>query len=225
MKKIKFLVLLAALTTSAMAFGYPMNGHDLYLNLAPGITSIQLIDGTGQPLDLINGIYRFRFSNKSKSFHIMKGGDHDQEFKVPGGFPNGNLRDFVLPGAAYGNHVDLTLKQHWEFRGSHTTRERNSCTFQCGTESQCHNETSQVCKTDPKTGQKECHDITRVVCRDVPRYCSGEREYEVTYNTQDQIETLRMDDSDSKAVLGELSGTIDTSNVEVDRRIIFNSCY
>jgi hypothetical protein len=216
--------LLATLLTTSNANAYPMSGIDSRLELAPGVSSVRLLDHRGGPLGVANGTYRLRFSNKSKSFHIMSGGDHRQEFKVSGGFPRGDLKNFQVSGEAYGNSVDLSGRTFNEYRGRYTQNESRTCSYRCGTDRHCRDVSREVCRTNPRTGQRDCHIERYRECEDVARYCSGTDYFEVDYETKDTVFTMDLYDSINKMELGRFRGVVSSSTDEVSRRLLSSSC-
>lgn len=231
MKKMNLLgkqvsALAAWVTMSAgFAFGYPMSGIDTTLQLEP-TANVSLVDKDRRDLVLENGHrYRLRFSNASKSFHIMGGGDHKQEFKVQGGFPRGDLKNFRLDGEKYGNRgIDLLGETRDVLGRTYQSTRSDRCSWTCDYRRVCRDVPRQVCHTDPRTGQRICRTVYERQCHNEPVTCYGTETYEVEISSYDRtFETILMD-SINRTRLGKFSGIVDSWTREYRGRLIHSSC-
>ena len=154
-----------ALLTSmtAVAGDFPMSGQDVtYHSAGASLT----LSRSNNDLSLEDGkAYRLRFSNASSSFHIMPGDGTDNEFKVSGGFPGGNLQNFSnLDGAKFGNPgVFMSASTSDQVLSVGPIVQRDySCSYVCGTQTVCRDVPDQVCHT---TDNQTCRDVPEQVCR------------------------------------------------------------
>jgi hypothetical protein len=101
---------------------------------------VVLKDKDGRALALENGdALALRFSKKSRSFFIEKkakteGAKGDRrEFKVTGGFPKGDLKNFELAGSAFGDPgLGLRGETSVAALGSSVSNENQGCSYSCG---------------------------------------------------------------------------------------------
>ena len=160
------LVAINAMSWNVRADDYPTGGQDTIYHASPVAMTLMLNNSRDSTLQLINNhAYRLRFSNASSSFHIMPGDGTDNEFKVSGGFPGGDLRTIHnLDGSRFGNPgimLDVSTTQQVLNTGPIQTQ-TNSCTYVCGTQTVCQDVPQQVCHTE---NRQVCRDIPEQVCR------------------------------------------------------------
>lgn len=248
MKSKLSVILGLVLCTAAFAGdnGYPLSGQDGTFLSNSG--SVSLVDKKQNTFLLQNGMnLRIRLSNQSKSFHLMKGDGKDSEFLVPGGFPNGDLRNFSLSGAEFGNPgVSIVGRTYEQTISSSEHQETRSCSYACGQDyvcrqvpngQTCHNETvcrpSQVCRTengvehcttvDRCEVESRCYTDYRQECGYETRYCRGSETVEVANRNMARIFDLQFTDENQKTDLGKFQSTLKAWSDSVDLRTI-NYC-
>ena len=192
------------LFASAPAYAWQMSGIDGSLTLAPGVESIQMTDVNGAAIVLVDdGQMRLRLSNKSRSFHIMKDSDSRQEVRVQGGYPGGDLRNFVLSGQQIGQSVTLRGETHDVTRDLGTSTERRSCTFTCI----IANPPAVPISTVPGA-----HPPARPIRN--PQTCRGTQLSEVSGYEWSTVFTVAFEDAASAQLLGTFSGVVSRQSGE-----------
>jgi hypothetical protein len=191
--------------SASSAHAWIMSGIDGSLTLAPEVQSIQLTDANGMAIVLGNDSQiRLRLSNKSSSMFIMKDENSGQTLKVHGGFPGGDLRNFVLTGQQIGQGVTLHGATHDVYQDLGSSTVNRSCTYTCRVVNP---------PARPIVRPRPVVPGANPPARPIVQTCSGSQLVEVNDHQTTRIFTVNFNDAVSGQNLGTFSGVVQrTSN-------------
>ena len=216
-------ILLLSVCLPLKASAYPMSGIDSSLTLNAGVAPLSLVTKKKATVMFPAGIYRLRLSNSSKSLHIMTD-KVDNEFKISGGFPRGDLRNFDIAGDKFGNKVDLHGTTNDIETGTRSYQSDESCSWTCGYDRLCQVVPRQVCGTDPKTHTQSCVTVSAQECRIQALSCYGRSLFAVTDVSFSRVFEMKLNASDTKAELGKFQGVVSSWTNNISKALLQTSC-